>query len=142
HVDWDAPLPRPAFEAALHALQEGIAQGRFYQVNYTAPLTGRLRGGTPRALFAALRRAQGGGYALALDLGQGAHVLSVSPELFFDWRAGADGRGALLTRPMKGTAARGATPEDDAAQARHLRTSPKERAENVMIVDLLRNDLS
>jgi para-aminobenzoate synthetase/4-amino-4-deoxychorismate lyase len=61
----------------------------------------------------------------------------VSPELFFDWRADR-----LLARPMKGTAPRGATPEDDAAQADALRTSAKERAENVMIVDLLRNDMS
>ena len=68
-------------------------------------------------------------------------VLSVSPELFFDWQD-APGGGHILARPMKGTAPRGATPEEDAAQAAHLRTSAKERAENVMIVDLLRNDLS
>ena len=66
----------------------------------------------------------------------------MSPELFFDWQAGPDGQGEILARPMKGTAARGATPAQDAAQAAQLRASPKERAENVMIVDLLRNDLS
>jgi para-aminobenzoate synthetase/4-amino-4-deoxychorismate lyase len=84
----------------------------------------------------ALQRAQPGGYAAFLDTGE-EQLLSVSPELFFDWR-----EGLLLTRPMKGTAPRGVNPEDDAAQAEALRSSPKERAENVMIVDLLRNDLS
>jgi para-aminobenzoate synthetase/4-amino-4-deoxychorismate lyase len=64
-------------------------------------------------------------------------VVSASPELFFEW----DGD-LLRTRPMKGTAARGSTPADDARRARRLRTSPKERAENLMIVDLLRNDVS
>lgn len=74
--------------------------------------------------------------------GAGTQVLSVSPELFFDWRAAPDGTGDILTRPMKGTAPRGATPAEDTARAAALRASPKERAENVMIVDLLRNDLS
>jgi para-aminobenzoate synthetase/4-amino-4-deoxychorismate lyase len=91
-------------------------------------------------LFAALQRAQPGGYALWVDMGR-EQVLSVSPELFFDWHQPAQGSGHILTRPMKGTAPRGATPEQDARQAEHLRTAPKERAENVMIVDLLRNDL-
>lgn len=140
-VDWADPLPRTDFDAALARIQQGIAEGRFYQVNYTAPLTGRLHAGTPQALFAALQRAQPGGYAALLDMGE-VQALSVSPELFFDWRAGADGSGAILTRPMKGTAARGATPEADAQREQRLRASPKERAENVMIVDLLRNDLS
>ncbi|AVP57071.1 chorismate-binding protein [Pulveribacter suum] len=139
-INWDAPLPRADFDAALARIQQGIAEGRFYQVNYTAPLAGRLSG-APQALFAALQRAQPGGYATCIDMGV-VQALSVSPELFFDWRADAQGCGAILTRPMKGTAARGASAADDAAQQRQLRDSPKERAENVMIVDLLRNDLS
>jgi len=65
-------------------------------------------------------------------------VLSVSPELFFDWSS----EGSILTRPMKGTAPRGATQKQDAENAAALRASVKERAENVMIVDLIRNDLS
>ncbi|GAB1387407.1 aminodeoxychorismate synthase component I [Melaminivora sp.] len=133
-------VPRAQFDAALAQIQQGIAEGRFYQVNYTAPLQGRYRG-RPRALLAALQRAQPGGYAAWLDMGDW-QALSVSPELFFDWRAGADGVGTILTRPMKGTAARGATAQEDAAREQQLRASPKERAENVMIVDLLRNDLS
>jgi para-aminobenzoate synthetase/4-amino-4-deoxychorismate lyase len=92
--------------------------------------------GEPRDLFMALRRAQPGGYAAFIEAGD-EQVLSVSPELFFDW----DGE-RILVRPMKGTAPRGATPQDDAALAARLRASPKERAENVMIVDLIRNDLS
>ena len=127
------------FDASFAALQQAIANGEYYQVNLTAQLHAELQGGgaePARALFRALQRAQPGGYAAYLDMGD-EQVLSVSPELFFDWRGGR-----ILTRPMKGTAPRGTTPEQDAAQAQWLRTSPKERAENVMIVDLLRNDLS
>jgi para-aminobenzoate synthetase/4-amino-4-deoxychorismate lyase len=87
-------------------------------------------------LFTAMRQAQPGGFAAYIDTGE-EQVLSVSPELFFDWHLGH-----ILTRPMKGTAPRGNTPEEDAALAAALRSSPKERAENVMIVDLIRNDLS
>jgi para-aminobenzoate synthetase component 1/para-aminobenzoate synthetase/4-amino-4-deoxychorismate lyase len=89
-----------------------------------------------QALFARLQQAQPGGYAALVDSGD-MQVLSLSPELFFDW----DGE-RILTRPMKGTAARGKTPEADAQAAQAMRESAKERAENVMIVDLLRNDLS
>ena len=133
---WDEGIARPAFDAAMARIHKAITDGRYYQLNYTHALQGRLTRGTPWALFQALRRAQPGGYAAYLDTGD-EQVLSVSPELFFDW----DGS-YLLTRPMKGTAPRGATPEADAASADFLRDSPKERAENVMIVDLLRNDLS
>ena len=139
-VDWTGSPERAQFDAAIAHLQQAIAAGELYQVNYTAPLTGQLRQGSAAALFAALQRAQPGGYAAHLAAGP-EQVLSVSPELFFDWQD-APGGGHILARPMKGTAARGATPAQDAAQAAHLRTSPKERAENVMIVDLLRNDLS
>ncbi|MDA8453780.1 chorismate-binding protein [Acidovorax sp. GBBC 3334] len=133
-------LERGAFDAAFVRIQQAIRDGELYQVNFTAPLRGRFEG-SPAALFDALRRAQPGGYAAHIEA-EGEQVLSVSPELFFDWRsAGAQG-GTILARPMKGTAPRGATPEADAAHAEHLRTAPKERAENVMIVDLLRNDLS
>ena len=140
-IDWAAGLPRAMFDAAFARLQRGIAEGRYYQVNYTAPVHGCFEGDA-HALFAALQRAQPGGYAAHIDDGEGGQVLSVSPELFFDWRAALDGEGEILTRPMKGTAARGATPDEDASHAAALRASAKERAENVMIVDLLRNDLS
>lgn len=140
-VQWQSLLERPAFDAALASLLDGIARGDYYQVNFTAQMLGTLAGtaagpAAARSLFAALQRAQPGGYAAFLDTGD-EQILSVSPELFFDWRAGQ-----LLARPMKGTAARGATAQEDAAQALRLRTSPKEMAENVMVVDLLRNDMS
>ena len=140
-VDWQAQPVRADFDAALAHIQQGIAAGAYYQVNYTGRLQGQLTG-APQALFAALQQAQPGGYAAHIDCGAGRQWLSVSPELFFHWQAGVDGSGAILTRPMKGTAARGADAASDAAQAAQLRTAPKERAENVMIVDLLRNDLA
>ena len=142
---WQASPPQTHFDAAFGAIQQAIARGEYYQVNYTATTTAQVQGGgadPAHALFAALQRAQPGGYAAFLDMGT-AHVLSVSPELFFDWHSPQPAEaGHILTRPMKGTAPRGATPALDAAQAEALRASPKERAENVMIVDLLRNDLS
>lgn len=139
-VRWQPALARPAFDAALATLQQAIAQGEYYQVNFTARIVGLLQPGDAAepalALFQALQRAQPGGYAAFLDTGE-EQLLSVSPELFFDWQGGQ-----ILTRPMKGTAPRGATLDADAALAAALRASSKERAENVMIVDLLRNDLS
>ncbi|CDS50954.1 Para-aminobenzoate synthase, aminase component / Aminodeoxychorismate lyase [Polaromonas sp. CG9_12] len=139
-VEWTDTCLRPAFDASVAHIQQAITDGELYQVNLTAPLLGTWAGepeaGAAHALFAALQRAQPGGYAAFIDTGD-EQLLSVSPELFFDWQDGQ-----ILARPMKGTAARGVTPDDDAAQAAALRASPKERAENVMIVDLLRNDIS
>jgi para-aminobenzoate synthetase/4-amino-4-deoxychorismate lyase len=140
NVRWTGGPQRTEFDGTVAEILRAIADGELYQVNATAPLTGTMQG-DPLALFAALRRAQPNAYAAYLDLGTELaaddRILSVSPELFFDWRAAR-----LLARPMKGTAPRGANPADDAAQAEHLRSAPKERAENLMIVDLLRNDLS
>jgi para-aminobenzoate synthetase/4-amino-4-deoxychorismate lyase len=115
-------------------VRERIAAGDTYQVNLTVRLHGRVTGDLGR-LYADLARAQGGRHAAFLDLGRHA-VLSASPELFFEWTPGR-----LLTRPMKGTAPRGRTPAEDDERRRALVASDKERAENVMIVDLLRNDL-
>jgi para-aminobenzoate synthetase/4-amino-4-deoxychorismate lyase len=134
-VQWHEGLTRPGFDVGMHAIHQAIAAGELYQLNYTAQMLGQLQG-TPIELFMALRRAQPGGFAAYIDTGE-EQVLSVSPELFFDW----DGE-RILTRPMKGTAPRGSAPEMDAALAAQLHASPKERAENVMIVDLIRNDLS
>ena len=151
-VDWQAPLTRAELDTAMGSIQQAIAQGELYQVNFTAQMQGVVQGvvhgvvheavnGLSQApslgLFSALQRAQPGGYAAYINTGEHGQVLSVSPELFFDWR-----EGAILARPMKGTAPRGATPLEDAALVDALQSSPKERAENVMIVDLLRNDLS
>ena len=126
---------RARFDADIARIHAWIADGECYQINYTAPLHGKLHG-SPEALFEALRSIQPDGYVASMHW-NGEQILSLSPELFFDW----DGE-ALLTRPMKGTAARGANEQEDQARAEHLRSSTKERAENVMIVDLLRNDVS
>jgi para-aminobenzoate synthetase / 4-amino-4-deoxychorismate lyase len=136
HASWGGELPRPDFDAVVDRIHQAIAQGRYYQLNFTHVLQGQLAQGTPWALFAALRRAQPGAYSAFIDSGH-EQVLCVSPELFFDWNGER-----LLTRPMKGTAPRGATEQADQAHAQALRQSDKERAENVMIVDLLRNDVS
>ena len=134
-MQWTSALERAAFDERIARIHQAIADGEVYQINLTAPLTSRFDGDA-LGLFDALHRAQPAAYAVYLDAGD-EQLLSVSPELFFDWR---DRR--LLGRPMKGTAPRGATPEADRAAAEHLRASEKERAENLMIVDLIRNDVS
>ncbi|MBK9440708.1 MAG: aminodeoxychorismate synthase component I [Comamonadaceae bacterium] len=134
-IDWQSSLTQSEFDANMARIHQAIAAGEFYQINYTAPWHGQLSG-SPQVLFERLQRAQPGGYAALIDTGA-EQLLSVSPELFFDWNGDQ-----ILTRPMKGTAPRGNTPQADAALAAELVQSPKERAENVMIVDLLRNDLS
>lgn len=140
-ITWENTVNSEDFSQAMQAIHAGIAAGQYYQINYTQQVQGRAAEPVDgAALFAALQQAQPGGYALYVDMGQ-EQIASVSPELFFDWHQPATGSGHILTRPMKGTAARGVDAAQDAAQARHLQTSVKERAENVMIVDLLRNDL-
>ncbi|MDP3191815.1 aminodeoxychorismate synthase component I [Rhodoferax sp.] len=134
-VLWQGSLDRANFDAAMNNIHQAIAAGDLYQVNYTAPLYGEFSGAA-HTLFKRLHRAQPQGYAAYIDSGF-EQVLSVSPELFFDWQDGQ-----LLTRPMKGTAPRGDSVEHDKTLAAALVASPKERAENVMIVDLLRNDVS
>lgn len=145
-VQWCGTLARPQFDVQMARIHADIRSGAYYQINYTQQLQGHsaLPGGGDMdgaALFAALQQAQPGGYALHIDRGE-EQLLSVSPELFFDWQQPVAGAGDILTRPMKGTAARGASPAQDEAQAQALRASAKERAENVMVVDLLRNDLA
>jgi len=134
-VEWQGSLSRESFDQRMQAIHRAIADGELYQLNYTAALNAEFHGDA-LDWFLALRQAQPGGYSAFIDTGE-EQVLSVSPELFFDWHGDR-----ILARPMKGTAPRGATPAEDAALARRLRTVPKERAENVMIVDLIRNDLS
>ena len=121
--------------AAVARVRAEIAAGQTYQCNVTDRLRAR-DAGDPAALYARLALAQRGAYNALLDLGRHV-VVSASPELFVEWRGDL-----LRMRPMKGTAARGADTAEDAERARRLRASAKERAENLMIVDLLRNDLS
>ena len=134
-LDWVRQVSRAEFGAGMRSIQAAIAQGEVYQVNYTAALEAAYEG-NPFDFFCALRRSQPRSNAAYFSNAEEA-VLSVSPELFFDW----DGD-VLQCRPMKGTAARGATHDLDRHQLEQLRSSPKERAENVMIVDLIRNDMS
>ena len=135
-----APEPmisRAEYAQAFAQVKAYIAAGDCYQINLTFPMRARLNG-TPLGLYAALRARQAVGYGGYLDLGTGPIVISRSPELFFT----CDAQGRLEARPMKGTAPRDANPERDAALARELYESEKARAENLMIVDLLRNDIA
>ncbi|CAH1689864.1 Para-aminobenzoate synthase, aminase component [Hyphomicrobiales bacterium] len=123
-----------AYAARFRQVIDYIRAGDVYQVNLTFPLIGAWSG-DPIALFAALRSRQPAPYGGVVSLGSET-ILSLSPELFFE-REGS----LIRTRPMKGTAPRGMSPEDDHHFAASLVTSEKNRAENLMIVDLLRNDL-
>jgi para-aminobenzoate synthetase/4-amino-4-deoxychorismate lyase len=136
---WNLSDSRAHYLAQVAQAQQAMAAGECYQINLTTALTGTLTG-EPAAWMQALRERQPEGYLLWLDGGT-RHVISASPELFFDWQPDPQG-GRLQCRPMKGTAAREADPAQDAAARERLLASPKERAENVMIVDLLRNDLN
>ena len=132
-------LAPEAYRAAVAAVRRRIRAGDVYQINLTAPISFHLDG-DPLALYAALRRRQSVAYGAFLRL-PGVSVASVSPELFF--RVDPEGEGRTITaRPMKGTAPRAASARADDALADALRASPKDRAENLMIVDLLRNDLA
>jgi para-aminobenzoate synthetase / 4-amino-4-deoxychorismate lyase len=129
------------FTQAIDAIHAAIARGETYQVNHTFRLTGQLLG-SPLSLFRRLRARQAvafGAY-IVLPPGPGAqaptHVLSLSPELFLRHQDGV-----LSAKPMKGTAARTGDAEVDQRTAQALQQDPKNRAENLMIVDLLRNDL-
>ncbi len=124
------------YAVAFAKVQKLIAQGDIYQANLTFPLKARYSG-TPLALYQSLQAKQPVPYGTFVDLG-GPAILSRSPELFFS----VDETGHFQTRPMKGTVARGDTPQNDAAQKAWLHGSEKNRAENLMIVDLLRNDVS
>ena len=135
-----APEPqvsRAAHEAAVARVLELIAAGDCYQVNLTFPLPAQRLTGSNLGLYGALRAPGAPGHGAFVDLGAGPVVASFSPELFFRLDAG----GRITARPMKGTRPRGTDPDEDARLAADLRESAKDRAENLMIVDLLRNDI-
>jgi para-aminobenzoate synthetase/4-amino-4-deoxychorismate lyase len=131
---WHPTLTRGEYARALCAIHEAIGAGEVYQVNFSfrlrAPFSGDLL-----PLFWQLYERQPVPYAAYLDTGAHA-IASLSPELFF----ALDGE-RITTRPMKGTAPRGLTLADDLQQAERLTQCPKNRAENLMIVDMARNDL-
>jgi len=137
-MNLQASVERPAFIEAIGRILEAIRAGETYQVNYTYRLLGQAYG-SPAGLYRALRRHQpvAFGALIALpDTAGGGFVLSCSPELFLRQDAGV-----LSARPMKGTAPRIEEPQSDSETARLLSLDTKNRAENLMIVDLLRNDL-
>ncbi len=135
-----APVPmvgRRAYGTAARKVFDYIAAGDCYQVNLTFPMSARLVSGTALGLYGAFRRTGAVGHGAYVDLGVGPVVVSRSPELFFKVEGGR-----IMTRPMKGTRPRGKDAAEDAAIIADLRGDEKDRAENLMIVDLLRNDIS
>lgn len=130
---WSEDAYTTAFDR-VHAL---IGAGDIYQANLTFPATMAAHG-TPEALYAALSAIQPVRHGALVTGHDGPDILSRSPELFF--RTDADGR--IETRPMKGTQPRSNDPAEDARRRAFLATDEKNRAENLMIVDLLRNDIS
>ena len=142
-LDLAESIDDATFDTSIGRIHEAIREGQTYQVNFSYRWHGRAFG-SPAALYRRLRERQPVGYGAFIALppsdgrqGEVRHVLSLSPELFLRHEAGR-----LSARPMKGTAAR--RPADaaaDAARAAWLRADEKNRAENLMIVDLLRNDL-
>ncbi len=127
-------LTEHEYVAMVRRAQEFIAAGDIYQVNLSQRFAASWEG-SPWALYTRLRRESPVPFGAFLDLG-GSWVVSASPERFLRVR-----NGQVETRPIKGTRPRGSTPAQDAALADALRASAKDRAENLMIVDLLRNDL-
>ena len=128
-------VSRDEYTSAIERVRHHIGEGNVYQINYTAPVDFRLDG-DPRVLYRRLRHRQHVPYGAYLNLGE-RQILSCSPELFFR----QEGR-QVVTRPMKGTIRRGRTKSEDRELQAQLAADPKNRAENLMIVDLLRNDLS
>jgi para-aminobenzoate synthetase component 1 len=127
-------LDRATYMERVQAIRAGIGRGAFYQVNYTLPLDLRVPG-DPRALYTRIAQRNPVAHGAYIE-DEGECVLSFSPELFV-----ARQGDILTTRPMKGTAPRDPDPERDRALGQSLLASEKNRAENLMIVDLLRNDL-
>jgi para-aminobenzoate synthetase component 1 len=149
--DFRSSLDRTAYEAGVEAVRAAIARGDIYQANLSRRLAIPYRG-DPWPLYRALRTGDPSLFAAYLDLGPGGPavggadrgralapraIVSASPEPFLS----VDRTGRVEADPIKGTRPRGRTPEDDRALAAELLASAKDRAENVMIVDVLRNDL-
>jgi para-aminobenzoate synthetase/4-amino-4-deoxychorismate lyase len=133
-ASWMSQVAAPEYAAAVQRIRGYIEAGDTYQVNYTFPMQADFVG-DDRAWFGRLCQAQRAAYCAYVNLGR-FRVLCASPELFVERHGDR-----LTTRPMKGTLRRGRWGDEDQARARELALSPKNRAENLMIVDLLRNDL-
>jgi para-aminobenzoate synthetase/4-amino-4-deoxychorismate lyase len=133
--DWRPSTPSGDYEQAVESIHRWIAAGDTYQVNYTIRLQADFAGDA-WGLFASLARAQRAPRSAFVDTGERWAICSSSPELFFQLEGPR-----IVCRPMKGTAPRGRYPEEDRRQGEWLSKSIKNRAENLMIVDMVRNDL-
>jgi para-aminobenzoate synthetase/4-amino-4-deoxychorismate lyase len=131
---WTPSITPEEYERSLSQLRDHLFRGDSYQVNFTFRLRAACPS-SPESLFQNLVLAQGAHYSAFVDTGDFV-LCSASPELFFS----LDGD-RLVSRPMKGTQTRGLTLEDDLKQGQALRNSEKNRAENIMIVDMIRNDM-
>ena len=127
-------LSRSDYHRVIGSIRRYIEEGDTYEVNFTFPMVGSVTGDS-YGCFRTIARSQRAAYSAYLDIGS-HKVLSFSPELFLERRGNQ-----LTVRPMKGTLARGRWLEEDDERMEELRASEKQRAENVMIVDLLRSDL-
>ena len=134
-ANWKEEVEAPAYQEAIKTIHHHIRQGDTYQVNYTVQLSQELEA-DPLAIYNRLVVEQKAHYNAFIQHDDVA-ILSISPELFFE----QDDR-LLTTRPMKGTTRRGLTNQTDLQEAAWLEADPKNRAENMMIVDLLRNDMN
>jgi para-aminobenzoate synthetase/4-amino-4-deoxychorismate lyase len=132
--DWEPEIDGREYGRAIHSIRRYIERGDTYQVNFTFPMRGHIVGDS-FSCFRTIAQSQGAAYSAYVNIGT-HKILSFSPELFVECRGNV-----LITRPMKGTLERGRWQEDDCERSEQLRRSPKNRAENVMIVDLLRSDL-
>ena len=130
---WTPDFDPDRYREKVREILEGIGRGDYYQVNLTERFSARVD--DPIAVYERIRAAQSGAFSAYIETAEMA-VMSVSPELFLH-RSGS----SIESRPMKGTSRRGRWTAEDDALARNLSTSEKERAENVMIVDLIRNDM-
>ena len=134
-ANWKEEVEAPAYQEAIETIHHHIRQGDTYQVNYTVQLSQELKA-DPLAIYNRLVVEQKAHYNAFIQHDD-VSILSISPELFFE----QDDR-LLTTRPMKGTTRRGLTNQKDLQEATWLEADPKNRAENMMIVDLLRNDMN
>ena len=133
-----SPMSRDDYLALVAKTRDAITRGDFYQANITRKFTGRFTSAPdPAVLFVRLNAASPGVYSACIRR-EDACILSSSPELFLR----ADAQGHMESRPIKGTAPRMADPQADATARTQLELSEKDRAENLMIVDLMRNDLA
>ena len=134
-ANWKEEVEAPAYQEAIKIIHHHIRQGDTYQVNYTVQLSQELET-DPLAIYNRLVVEQKAHYNAFIQHDDVA-ILSISPELFFEQEDRL-----LTTRPMKGTTRRGLTNQADLKEAAWLESDPKNRAENMMIVDLLRNDMN